>query len=699
MSCSLYYSYITNFPYDEWARANIETLKSTLLYLGAALIGSTVIVFSLILAVLQINITRMPYGLFHQFALNSHLLRNFVLTFLVSTLIIVLPLLTEQKSVQIIITLSFWGVVVILFLFFYSYHKTLELINPLQQLNYIYKKSKREFDIWDKRSKRAKPLFDFKKKTNPNDQTNSSLNDYNFDSSRAAYFQTNNHWSKTTHQSLSDAIFISHRYAENGDHFISAQAMITIIEINKLYVQVKGNTFLANNPYFPEITFDHDGFIQNTLEHFRRSLLRSIAQGDEIQIEIILESLKELIAVYLEIEYPNALDTKTHSNIAATYLTESLREIAPLNKPDLFMKGIRKIGDAVLLYLNIGRAKEIHSLVEIIATYSIVSNKDDRHHPIALTAMEELSKISLALLFAKNPSTKYVYENLHKEISIATKIVWNLPESIFGRKHTYFLSPYYSGANSFLVKFVTLTNTISDPQFSEEDAKNLTHNIEQWSDGLYQTQKDLLLKAIQKRTYFAFDLVHWILKISECLVAISNAPHCSERSKQGLRKHARWLLSVISWIPDEKEDIEFLQSIHLHEDLFKTAMLMEQLNAPDIAYETIDMLIAWTFKVTKHINSSMTITQTVIGIAIYLQSHKNEENFNIIKSTLKKKIEAQNIDPEILKCASRQIVKETQYPSENTYPIDPIGIALKNTDKSKLNVILIELAEILSPTK
>ena len=35
-------------------------------------------------------------------------------------------------------------------------------------------------------------------------------------------------------------------------------------------------------------------------------------------------------------------------------------------------------------------------------------------------------------------------------------------------------------------------------------------NIEEWADGMYKTEKELLLQAVVRRSHFTFDIIHWI---------------------------------------------------------------------------------------------------------------------------------------------------------------------------------------------
>lgn len=115
----------------------IESLRSLILNVGIALIGASVIVTTLVLFAMQVNIERMPHGLFRRLSEDWKLLGLFTLAFLLAISLTILSLLTNQVSVAIIILTSLWIVILTLILFWYAYRRALILINPLQQLKIL----------------------------------------------------------------------------------------------------------------------------------------------------------------------------------------------------------------------------------------------------------------------------------------------------------------------------------------------------------------------------------------------------------------------------------------------------------------------------------------------------------------------------------------------------------------------------------
>jgi hypothetical protein len=62
----------------------ISALQSALLALGSALVGATVITFSFVMFALQVNVERMPHGLFQRLSSDAKLLVSFLIAFLLA---------------------------------------------------------------------------------------------------------------------------------------------------------------------------------------------------------------------------------------------------------------------------------------------------------------------------------------------------------------------------------------------------------------------------------------------------------------------------------------------------------------------------------------------------------------------------------------------------------------------------------------
>ena len=100
----------------------------------------------------------------------------------------------------------------------------------------------------------------------------------------------------------------------------------------------------------------------------------------------------------------------------------------------------------------------------------------------------------------------------------------------------------------------------------------------------------------EARSHFTFEMIHWICGITEILLAVSSVPACDDRSQKKIREHARWLISTLTWIPDDEETVTFVENFQMTETLFRAAMDARARSCNKMANEIATILLSWTFK-------------------------------------------------------------------------------------------------------
>ena len=115
----------------------VHGLQRLLLNVGTALIGAAAIVTSLVLFAMQVNIERMPHGLFRRLSADRRLLGAFAVAFLLAIAVATLSTFSELDKLAYVVLSAAWAVLFILLLFLYAYRRALVLINPLQQLGIL----------------------------------------------------------------------------------------------------------------------------------------------------------------------------------------------------------------------------------------------------------------------------------------------------------------------------------------------------------------------------------------------------------------------------------------------------------------------------------------------------------------------------------------------------------------------------------
>ena len=593
---------------------SIEGLTDLILNLGSALIGATAIVTSLVLFAMQVNIERMPHGLFRRLSADRKLLGTFAVAFCLAIGVATLSVYIEQTRLAIVVIVSFWAIVLILILFMYAYQRALILINPLQQLGILLSDTQKELRTWARRAKRAMPLLEREEISD----TKSSLMDTTYDIARTVYFQTNSHWIGGAQRAIRHAMSFARRYAEQGDYDVSGSALNVVVKINALYIETKGKTFYASNP-FVENPLASDTFINNTLEDLRQNSQTAIARLDEQQIEQSLQAMASLVQVYLGIDYSSPHATKSHAHLAAGYLGNAVQAVIPHNMADVLMEGQRLLGRAAQLILLHGDPNEVVTLCEKIALVACTGCAKEEYRPVTMEGITQLASLTFDLLRTRKHDIHFAVGEIKQDVALIAKLFLKVADTPLANIHSSFLGPYYSSTSSqsFRARLTALVNAIADAQPDNTDAQSVIHHIDQWADGLYQTEKDLLLAAIKAKSHFTFDMIFWVTGVTEILLAVSNTPACDSQRQQKLQKHASWLIATLTWIPDDKETVMFVENFQMTETLFEAASDAHTRGCKEIAKQIEDILFSWTFKGGRYQTGWGILERGLCGLAVF----------------------------------------------------------------------------------
>ena len=283
--------------------------RTLLVTLGGSLIGAAAIAFSLIMFAMQVNVERMPHGLFRKFSSDPRLLGAFATTFLLAIAIATMSLIPDTSWLAVATLTACWGTALILVLFLYAYRRALRLISPTQQLILVVADARRDLQTWVRRARRAAPLLESSDQQNAKHE--SPLRSIH-DLSRVTYFQLNPRWTVVAQKAILYSISFTRRYAEQGDHEVSRAALSAVVEINAAYVEAKGKTFFAN-VLMSDNPLTSDGFITDTLEHLRQNVQIGISRGDEQQIEQTFRAIAALCRIFLNIDYATEHASKTRT--------------------------------------------------------------------------------------------------------------------------------------------------------------------------------------------------------------------------------------------------------------------------------------------------------------------------------------------------------------------------------------------------
>lgn len=677
---------------------NLATLRSLLTGTGAALIGAATIGFSLVVFAMQINVERMPHGLFRQLSSDRRLLCSFLGSFLLALLIAGMSLLPNGTWAIPVIIAAVWSVAAIILLFIYAYRRALQIINPIEQLSIMTGVVCHDLENWARLADLVVIVGRGVSQPDALGEGEGAAVKANLNEPKAMFFLVNNGWDSAAKQALHYAMSYTKRFAEQGDYQVTDSAFRKILDINIAYCQAKRGTFIAASPFL-DLPGTTDGFINLTLEHLRQAMQSALTHSDERLAQSTLRTLGALFGVYLQIEYPGLNPTKHHAMIAAGYLASSVETVARHDLPDVMMEGIRLMGRGARVALDHTAPTEIIILVQKIGTLSYVGALKNSHKPVTLVAFEQLSLITYDLLMKGEHDVQFAAEELRSTVTAAAKIFLQTADTPLGSAHSSTLGPYFSvtQVTSLLGKLQFLANQLLAAPEDDEAAGQIIDNLETWADQIYASQKELLLLAVEKRSHFTFDAINWIIHISEVLNTVSNAPACSEHTAEELRKHARWLVLTLSWLPDDRESVTFAETFSVTEGLFRAAVNGYQRDCLEFYEDCQNLLFGWAMKGGNHENSWGILENAIKGLAVLVLEEGTAGASTALKRRLQERLPREGAPPEGARARAAAELTRTANLMGQPRGFRAIDQALAQLDHARSRALLLEIAAILAP--
>ncbi|MBO6701106.1 MAG: hypothetical protein JJ921_02120 [Pseudomonadales bacterium] len=533
-----------------------------ILAFGAAMIGATAIAFSLIMFAMQVNVERMPYGLFRKFGADIYLLSTFIASFFFSLVLTGVSLVPHSSHALAAVLLALLLIYLTLYSFFLAYRRALALINPKLQLFYIVRDARRSLEKWGETAKFSLPLMSSFDEEGGEVDENLKL---------ASYFGLTSSGAALAKDCCDQCVSYSRRYSEQGDHETSQFALDALVAINRDYVRIKGASFFSND-WLIENPLATDNFLNETLEHMRRNVKLGQARSDEIQIEQTFQTLHKLCVTYAGASYASPHATSTHAQLAAAYLCDSVLNSAASESADVVMEGVYLMGETgkVIAQSDVSQATTI---VEKIGTVSLVGAVKQDFRPVTQVGVRKLSEMLINMFFSEQ-DIQFAAEDLTNQIKLVAEIFLKIPDSPLQGIHKSNLGPFYSSTSqsSFVAKLTQIVNSLLDKKAGDEQAERVIRNINKWADGIYQSQKELLVLSVAQKSGFTFDMIHWCCHLARLLNGLSTSDACSVHYRDELRKSSRWLVSALSWVEATEENARILENYNLSDELFFTCV-------------------------------------------------------------------------------------------------------------------------------
>ena len=674
----------------ELDKDRLTALQTLLVTVGGSLIGATAVVSAMVVYALQVNVERMPHALFRRLSSDLRLMLAFVGTVLLACLIASLAMVVTQIEVVSSLFTALWSLILVLILFGYAYRRTLDLVNPSFQLNFIVKQAQQDLARWGNFADKA-----IRAAAQPKVAQDSP--ESTFDAPRLKLFLQFPQWTNSANESLFYAASLARHYASKGDFGVVNAAFSAILAIHTSYLRAKGNTFVAANG-FMDSPLIGDSFISDTLESLRQTHREAITQGNERYMVAILEVLAKLAELYLRIDYGPYGTNKTHANLAAHYLTRAIKEVLPQNRPDVLMQGVRLLSHHAQCCIEYGGADHIPEVTERIAEIALVGIVREDHFPVTVCTMEELGKLSRALLTSRQKyDLRFPLHELRGDIqNIALLLLKNTKDSALGNRHSQALAGYYSATSQsgFLAMLSELANQLLQAEADNKDAEQIIRNIRTWSDQLYQTQKELLLAAVEAQSPFVFDMIYWITHVTQILAALSAAPACNDHNQENLEKDATWLVCVLSWLPDDKDSVARLAHYQVHERLFECAMQLYGHGCLNVAKRAASLLLSWAFRAGRYQNGWGSLEHAMYCVAVL--SLRPELQAAVSHDQIQEMMGKYPVPQEVLDRTAQDIRSKVESPFQSRM-LPGFEHEMSQEDPETLISVLTRIANLLSP--
>ena len=356
------------------------------------------------------------------------------------------------------------------------------------------------------------------------------------------------------------------------------------------------------------------------------------------------------------------------------------------------------MGEIARLMLSHAEPNDIPTITEKIAFISSVGIAKEDFRPVTQIGMEQLAKLTFELIRSSSTDIQFAVREIRDDVSLIVKLFLNLPDTPLSSIHSSYLAPYYSATRSDVLRgwLTELTSEVMVAKEDDEAAQRVIGHIEQWADGLYQTEKEILLVAIQKRSHFTFDIVHWIAHITKLLLAVSNAPACKDYTRDELRKSALWLISVLSWVPDEKEATAFLENFQMTEILFEVAIDAHNRGCNEVSAQVRTLLLSWTFNAGRHEIGWAILERGCYGLAT-LELIQEKDGSALLAAISDHLAKTNAPNQAIRDRAAREIRECAETLYRDGHRSSRIERSMNQVDATNLRPLLWEIANRLSP--
>lgn len=660
-----------------FAPPRLGSLQTLLVGTGTALIGGTAIAASLVLFAMQVNVERLPFGLFRRLSSDLKLLLSFAGSFGLAICVASFSLISSPSNAAFFIGAAILFILLILRSFLYAYRRSLALISPEYQLELIRLDVAKEARRWDRRARWAGPLLDKEEA------------DGKFDQLRFTISQVDPRLRIAADKGLKHSVALARKLSDQGDGIAAESALQTVVVINQLYVAARGRSFFAST-LIGDNEHVHDPIITQSIEAIKNYYRSALGRRDEEQMINALGTLKSLTGAYLRIEYRDDYESKTHACYAAGQLQTEVEQLVAHLMPDTLYRAVGILGACARELAVRSRPEDVVPLIQKIAALGATGAAREDHIVITHAATEQMAKMTVLLFGIENYDPGYATRETLASVIGMTKIVLassHARQAPFGSP----LDSYFSGVPR---KLGELTNVLLKADVGDEHAQQVARNVEEWAEELHRPIKDLLLLSVEKQSIFTIILIQFVHSVTEALLAMASAECCRDYERDELRKHALWLVSVFSWLPTEPDPALHVHNLSFIEYLLRIARAARQWGGDDVLEEVRKRLLTWSIAVS--LDQWDVLENGIYALAAIAVAQGEGEPDRLLRD-LQAKLNEAYVGKDTRNHVARELRAKAENLRERQFETNVIQLALTSVDREQIKALLRSAADILSP--
>jgi hypothetical protein len=157
-------------------------------------------------------------------------------------------------------------------------------------------------------------------------------------------------------------------------------------------------------------------------------------------------------------------------------------------------------------------------------------------------------------------------------------------------------------------------------------------------------------------------------------------------------------MSVLSWIPDDRDTARFVENLGFTEILFEAGLNAMSRHSYDLAAAARGLLISWAFKGGRHETSQAILERSLLALATLTLWNEELGLVPWLKHELVERLAAQEApNRDVRDRVAQRLRQRAVRIRTREFELSRIDHAMTQIDAAKLRPLLDEIADLLSP--